>query len=194
MARKRNQPHVIILAGPNGAGKSTAAPELLADTLAITEFVNADVIARGLSGFDPDNAAMEAAAVMLQRLRELAKSRRNFAFETTLAGRTLAPWIKELRADGYAVHLHFLWLSSPDLAVARVRQRVAEGGHDVPEETIRRLYVRGIANLIHLYIPLVSTWMCYDNSLTTGYRIIAQGRGRHTVIADRDLWRRITAS
>ena len=114
------RPCVVILAGPNGAGKSTAAPELLQGELAVTEFVNADVIARGLSAFDPDRAAIAAGRVMLTRLDELARQRESFAFETTLASRSFAPWLRDLRASGYAVHLFFLWLSSADLAVQRV--------------------------------------------------------------------------
>jgi len=190
----RQRPHAIILAGPNGAGKSTAAPSLLAETLRITEFVNADVIARGLSGFAPDNAAIEAASIMYQRLHELAALGRNFAFETTLAGRTLAAWLKELHNDGYTIHLHFLWLSSADLAVARVRQRVAEGGHDVPEETVRRRYYRGIYNFRHLYRPLTSSWRCYDNSNELGYRLIALGSGDgRAVVKESEIWQRIVA-
>ena len=111
------KPSVVILAGPNGAGKSTAAPELLQGELSVREFVNADVIARGLSAFDPDGAAIAAGRVMLARLDELAHQRQSFAFETTLASRSFAPWLRDLRASGYAVHLFFLWLSSPELAV-----------------------------------------------------------------------------
>lgn len=132
------RPSIVILAGPNGAGKSTAAPELLQEELAVSEFVNADVIARGLSAFDPDRAAMAAGRVMLARLNELARQRESFAFETTLASRSFAPQLADLRASGYAVHLFLLWLSSADLAVQRVAHRVRSGGHDVPADTIRR--------------------------------------------------------
>jgi predicted ABC-type ATPase len=121
------RPSVVILAGPNGAGKSTAAPALLQGALAVNEFVNADVIARGLSAFDPDAAALAAGRVMLTRLRELAAQRTSFAFETTLASRTFAPWLRDLAASGYDVHLFFLWLSSADLAIARVADRVRNG-------------------------------------------------------------------
>jgi predicted ABC-type ATPase len=102
------RPSIVILAGPNGAGKSTVAPDLLQGTLAVSEFVNADVIASGLSAFDPDSAAITAGRVMLARIRELAEQRSSFAFETTLASRTFAPWLRELRTSGYAVHLFFL--------------------------------------------------------------------------------------
>jgi predicted ABC-type ATPase len=135
-------PSVVMIGGPNGAGKSTAARSLLRDTLAVTEFVNADVIARGLSGFRPDDSAMTAGRVMLERLRALADKRIDFAFETTMASRSFAPWLRELAGRGYQVHLVFLWLPTPDLAVQRPRA-VRSGGHDVPEETIPALYNAG---------------------------------------------------
>jgi len=133
-------PHVIVIAGPNGAGKSTTAPMLLKGTLGVTEFVNADVIAQGLSAFQPESAAFHAGRVMLERLHYLAKERVDFAFETTVASRSFAPWIAKLKQSGYTFHLVFLWLPSADFAVARVAERVRMGGHDVPEETIRRRY------------------------------------------------------
>src|SRR5262245_44459100 len=125
-------PSVVILAGPNGAGKSTVAPALLQGPLAVNEFVNADVIARGLSAFDPQSVALAAGRVMRTRLRELAAQRISFAFETTLASRSLAPWLAGLKTDGYHVHLVFLWLPSADFAVDRVAQRVKTGGHAIP--------------------------------------------------------------
>lgn len=158
------RPTVVILAGPNGAGKSTAAPELLQDVLAVNEFVNADVIARGLSAFDPEGAAITAGRVMLARIRELAEQRVSFAFETTLASRSFAPWLGHLRASGYAVHLFFLWLSSADLAVQRVAQRVAAGGHSVREDTVRRRYRVGVRNFFRLYHPIVTSWALYNAS------------------------------
>src|SRR4051794_1830916 len=121
-------PTVIILAGPNGAGKTTAARTLLAETLHLMTFVNADVIAQGLSGFDPESMAVEAGRIMLQRLHALADRRASFAFETTLAGRSYARWLRSLRGTGYTVHLVYFWLASPDLAVARVAERVRTGG------------------------------------------------------------------
>jgi predicted ABC-type ATPase len=151
------RPSVVILAGPNGAGKSTAAPDLLHGALEVNEFVNADVIARGLSAFDPDSVAIAAGRVMLARIRELAEQRVNFAFETTLASRSLAPRIRDLLASGYAIHLVFLWLSSADLAVQRVAARVAAGGHNVPEQTVRRRYQAGIRNFFGVYEPIVTT-------------------------------------
>jgi len=169
-------PHVIVIAGPNGAGKSTTAPMLLKGTLGVTEFVNADVIAQGLSAFQPESAAFHAGRVMLERLHFLAKERVDFAFETTLASRSFAPWIAKLKQSGYTFHLVFLWLPSADFAVARVAERVRMGGHDVPEETIRRRYNKGVENFFRLYRPMAGTWRMYDNSEPSWPRIIADGR------------------
>ena len=155
-------PSVIVLAGPNGAGKSTAAPALLRGRLDVRAFVNADAIARGLSGFAPESVAMQAGRVMLARLKEPAVAREDFAFETTLATRSFAPWLKALVADGYLFHLVFLWLPSAELAVARVADRVRQGGHDVPEETIRRRYTAGIQNFATLYRPIATSWPLYN--------------------------------
>jgi predicted ABC-type ATPase len=158
------RPSVVILAGPNGAGKSTAAPALLQGALNVTEFVNADVIARGLSGFNVEGAAIAAGRVMLARLRELARHRVSFAFETTLASRSLARRLVELKREGYSVHIIFLWLSSAELAIERVADRVRMGGHSVPADAIRRRYRAGVRNFLGLYEPLASTWRLYDNS------------------------------
>lgn len=158
------RPSLVILAGPNGAGKSTVAPALLHGALAVNEFVNADVIARGLSAFDPESVAIAAGRVMLARLHELADQRVSFAFESTLASRSFAPWLRDLRASGYTVHLFFLWLSSADLAVGRVADRVRAGGHDVPADAVRRRYDAGLRNFFRLYEPLASTWRLYSAS------------------------------
>ncbi len=146
-----SSPNVVVVAGPNGSGKSTAAPSLLRDYLGLTEFVNADVIAQGLAGFHAEAVAIQAGRIMRARLRELASQRIDFAFETTLASRSFAPWLRELRDSGYRVHLLFLWLSSPELAISRVSTRVQQGGHHVPEETVRRRYHRGLQNFFTLY-------------------------------------------
>ena len=188
-------PKIVIISGPNGAGKSTLAPDLVRDALGITEYVNADTIAAGLSAFAPEGAAFEAGRVMLHRLRALADEQRDFAFETTLASKTYSRWIKSLRSAGYHVGLIFLWLESADLAVERVRTRVNAGGHDIPEKTIRRRYSRGIINLTDLYLPLADTWQIYDASRDLP-KLIAQGSGnRQLEIVDPESWKRIrTAS
>ena len=162
-------PQVVVIAGPNGAGKTTIAREVLDRTLGITEFVNADTIAAGLSGFDPERAAFAAGRVMLERLHELARASPpiNFAFESTLASRTFAPWLSGLIDRGFAVHILYVWLRSPDLAIRRVKARVRKGGHGVPDDVIRRRYARSAANFFELYVPLAETfgsWRVYDNS------------------------------
>ena len=189
---RESRPAVVVLAGPNGAGKSTAGPALIRETFGITEFVNADTIAQGLSAFDPGRSAVAAGRVMLSRLRELARRRESFAFETTLASRSFAPWIKGLKRDGYVFGLLFLWLSSPELALARVRDRVLLGGHDVPENVIRRRYTTGLRNLFALYRPLATVWRVYDNTETAGPRPIAVGQESAVLqVADPVVWRKI---
>jgi predicted ABC-type ATPase len=184
-----DQPTIIVVAGPNGAGKSTAAPHLLRDTLEVGEFVNADAIAAGLSAFRPETVAVTAGRIMLARMRQLAAMRADFAFETTLASRSFAPWLARLRRDGYRVHLLFLWLCSVDLAVGRVAERVRLGGHDVPEAVVRRRYRSGLANLFRLYIPLADSWQLFDNSDATGPRPIAAGEGRSVrILGDAGIW------
>ena len=166
-----SRPNLIVIAGPNGAGKSTAAPALLRGALGVTEFVNADVIAQGLSAFDPDRAALAAGRIMLRRLQDLARQGVNFAFETTLASRSFAPWIQELSRARYQFHLVFLWLPSANFAVQRVANRVRLGGHGVPEATIRRRYRAGLYNFFRLYQPLATTWSVFDNSGDAGLLI-----------------------
>ena len=187
------RPLVIAIAGPNGAGKSTTAPSLLRDALRVTEFVNADAIAGGLSAFRPDSVAIPAGRVMLERMRQLAKIQADFAFETTLASKSFAPWLRRLKRGGYHVHVLFLWLESADLAVDRVAARVRLGGHDVPEGTVRSRYARGLRNLFGLYLPLADSWQVFDNSRVGRPRLIAAGRGeRAERIANASAWRRIT--
>ncbi len=152
------RPRMVVLAGPNGAGKSTSAEKLLQGALGVDEFVNADVVAQGLSGFAPESTAFAAGRVMLERLKYLANRRKSFGFETTLAGRWIAAWVAKLSASNYEVHLVFLWLPSEEAAVARVAQRVRLGGHDVPEPVIRRRFRAGLQNFFQLYQPLADTW------------------------------------
>jgi len=188
-----SRPLVIVIAGPNGAGKSTTAPALLRDTLQVSEFVNADTIAGGLSAFRPDSVAIAAGRAMLERIRQLAKAQVDFAFETTLASRSFAPWLARLKRSGYHVHVLFLWLESADLAVNRVAARVRLGGHDVPEGTVRRRYQRGLRNFFGLYLPLVDSWQVFDNSRAGRPQLVASGhRDRAEQVADALLWRRIT--
>jgi predicted ABC-type ATPase len=166
-------PRAIVLAGPNGAGKTTAARTVLADTLHVMTFLNADIIAQGLAGFDPDSAAIEASRIMLERLDRLAEQRQDFAFETTLAARSYAARLRQWSQHGYRLHLVYLWLISADLAVARVALRVQLGGHHVPEVTVRQRYQRSVRNFFTLYQGLPLTWQVYDNTETRSLRLIA---------------------
>jgi predicted ABC-type ATPase len=179
---------IVVVAGPNGAGKTTAAPFLLRDSFGVHEYVNADPIAAGLSAFAPESVAIAAGRVMLARIDDLARQRVSFGFETTLASRSFAPWLQRRLADGYAVHLLFLWLASPELALARVAQRVKLGGHAVPDDVVRRRYAAGLRNFFELYQPLMSTWQFYDNSDLPEPRLIATGEGDLTQVFQADLW------
>jgi predicted ABC-type ATPase len=181
-------PHLIVLAGPNGAGKSTAAPALIRDLLGIRHFVNADTIARGLSGYDPESVSLAAGRIMLARLRELAARREDFAFETTLASRSFAPWIAGLREQGYVFHLRYLWIPSPELSVVRIEGRVRDGGHHVPGDIVRRRYLGGLANFFRLYRPIADDWEMFDNS-DQPRRLIAHGRRLEDEwVYDRETW------
>ena len=184
-------PNVVIIAGSNGAGKSTIAPPLLRDTFSITEFVNSDIIAQGLSAFAPEKAAFEAGRVTLKRLKELASAFEDFAFETKLATRSYAPWLRELKASGYQLSLVFLWLESVDIAIKRVAARVAAGGHSIPEDTIRRRYERGINNLFELYMPMMNSWRVFNASPIIPKEIARYDEIGGEVFFDRDLWYRI---
>jgi predicted ABC-type ATPase len=157
------RPTVIVLGGVNGAGKTTSSRGLLAEQLTVTSFVNADEIARGLSAFAPQAAAFAAGRVMLQRINELTDERENFAFETTLAGRTYVRFLQELKRSGYAIEIHYFWRRSADLAVERVRKRVLSGGHGIPESTIRQRYERSLLNYWAHYRGRADAWYVYDN-------------------------------
>jgi predicted ABC-type ATPase len=182
------KPRAVILGEINGAGKTTASRALLAETLRITTFVNADAIAQGLSGFNPEEVALEAGRIMLERLHSLAEQRADFAFETTLAARSYAKWLRNLTARGYSTHLFYFWVCDAEFAVERVAARVRAGGHHVPPDTVRQRYGRSIRNLFELYIPHLTTWKVYDN--TAGdYRLIAEGgEGLGCLVSDAATW------
>jgi len=185
------KPTVLIVAGPNGAGKSTLAPVFLRESLSIRNYVNADTIAKGLSAFASEEQAFRAGRIMLARLRDFATEGLSFAFETTLATRSYAPWLRRLAAGGYHVKVVFLSLRSADLAVARVQARVRAGGHDVAEGVVRRRYIRGVRNFVNLYTPLASQWSVLDNSTTTPPHLLARGSFKSTLyVADQEGWDR----
>ncbi len=165
---------IIIIAGPNGAGKTTFAREFLPNEADCPIFINADLIAAGFSPFRPELAALKAARMMLEEITEHSKRGDDFAFETTLAGRTFLRMFRQWRRDGYRVELIFLALASPEEAIARVAARVAQGGHLVPDEAVRRRFFVGRDNFQTIYRQEVTCWWKYDNS---GYepKLIAQG-------------------
>lgn len=158
------KPVVYVIAGPNGSGKTTFAREFLPRLDANFEFVNADSIAGGLSTFAPYTAAIEAGRLSLLRIRQLAQKRKNFGFETTLAGVTYAHLLKDLKRRGYVIRIYFLWLRDVNLALRRIAERVRDGGHNVPEADVRRRYAVGLRNLFTLYRPLADFLTIVDNS------------------------------
>ncbi|MEI6678875.1 MAG: zeta toxin family protein [Mariniphaga sp.] len=157
-------PNLYIISGCNGAGKTTASYSVLPDMLDCKEFVNADEIARGLSPFQPNKVAIEAGRIMLNRIHELMVQKVDFAFETTLSTRSYRNFVKEAQLNGYFVTLVYFWLNSVDLAIERVHRRVLAGGHDIPEDTIRRRYGSGLQNLSKIYQPICDYWLIFDNS------------------------------
>jgi predicted ABC-type ATPase len=171
-----NDKRILIIAGPNGAGKTTFAQEFLIGEAGCPIFVNADLIAAGISPFSPELAAVRAGRIMLDQIHEHVRKGESFAFETTLSGRIYMRLIPSWQTQGYVVKLFFLQLPSPEMAIARVRQRVAAGGHNVPEDVIRRRFDAGLRNFSQIYRPLVDEWVLYDNSgdeparLDEGYR------------------------
>ncbi|WP_116787183.1 zeta toxin family protein [Flavobacterium psychrotrophum] len=155
---------LYVIAGCNGAGKTTASFTILPEILNCKEFVNADEIARGLSPFQPETVAFEAGRIMLNRINELLKEGKTFAIETTLATKSYKSKILEAQQSGYKVTLLFFWLENVDMAITRVATRVSEGGHNIPEDVIRRRYMGGIKNLFSIYIDIVDEVIVVDNS------------------------------
>ncbi|MEO6193130.1 MAG: zeta toxin family protein [Thermoanaerobaculia bacterium] len=188
-----NQPNVYIVAGPNGAGKSTFARLFLPDYADCREFVNADLIAAGLSPFNPESLAIEAGRLMLGRIETLARSRVDFGFETTLAGRSHLALLAKLRSEGYRTHIFFLWLPTPELAMERVRDRVLAGGHSVPEETVRRRFTRGLSNFFHLYQPLLDSYLIFDTSKNSPRLIASRVEDQMPIVLDPMTFGRIQA-
>ncbi len=160
----RDAPRILIIAGPNGAGKTTFAKTFLPKEADCLNYVNADLIAAGLAPFQPELVAFQAGRIMLAELERLVAARFNFAFETTLSGRSFARKIPEWQSLGYVVDLIFLKLRTVRLAQRRVRARVRQGGHSIPSSVIRRRFVAGWSNFQFLYRPLVDNWLLYDNS------------------------------
>lgn len=179
-------PKLYIIAGCNGAGKTTASFTILPEVLGCKEFINADEIAKGLSPFQPESVAVQAGRIMLARMDELLQKGETFAFETTLATKSYKQKIEWAQANGYEVTLLFFWLDSPNIAKKRVAQRVAEGGHNIPLETIERRYYNGIANLFTIYIDMVDICYIFDNSEGRKELIAQKERHKDIVIYNND--------
>ncbi len=180
-----SQPTVYVIAGPNGAGKTTFASRYLPQFAGCREFVNADLIAAGLSPFNPESQSAAAGRLMLDRIDELSAAQTTFGFETTLAGRAHARRLRAMKTDfGYRVSMFFIWLPSVDQAIARVATRVREGGHNIPESTIRRRYDLGIKNFASLYIPVLDEWFVYNGSSRPAEIMVGQQDGNRRVYDD----------
>lgn len=185
--------NLYIISGCNGAGKTTASFTVLPEILDCSEFVNADEIARGLSPFNPNSVAIDAGKLMLQRIENLLRCNETFSIETTLATRSYVNLVKRAQEKGYRVCLLFFWLNSPELAMKRVAERVRKGGHDIPQDIIKRRYTLGIKNLFKLFIPIVDYWTIYDNSGINRTKI-ASGQSNHSsIIYNRELYDKMFA-
>ena len=183
--------HLYVIAGSNGAGKTTFAREFLPDYAHCRRFINPDLIAAGLSPFDPSAAAAEAGKVVLNEVQRAIHAGESFAFESTLSGRTYLRILRQAREAGFALHLFYLWIPSVDLALARIKDRVEAGGHNVPEPDVRRRYSRSLRNLFLLYGPEMSTIHFFDNSGETPNLIFKEEAGKITVL-NRPLYTKIT--
>ena len=185
---------LYIIAGCNGAGKTTASFTILPEVLECKEFINADEIAKGLSPFQPESVAMQAGRIMLARMDELLQKGETFAFETTLATKSYKQKIEWAQANGYEVTLLFFWLRNVTMAKERVAQRVAEGGHSIPSETIERRYHNGIANLFAIYIDMVDICYIFDNSEGERTPIAKKYKGGKEIIYNTDLYNQMKSS
>lgn len=184
-------PRLYIISGCNGAGKTTASYSLLPEMLDCSEFVNSDEFAKSLSPFSPEKASIQASKLMLKKIRYMLKKNKDFAVETTLATRTLLKTAKIAQNAGYTVTLLYFWLNSPELAIERVKARVEAGGHDIPEETIRRRYHVGIDYFFHYYAPICERWILADNSQIP-FRVIAEGSKNDVInIRDNDVYEKV---
>jgi predicted ABC-type ATPase len=182
---------VYIIAGPNGSGKTTFARTFLPEYAKCDRFINADLIAAGLSPFSPQQVAIKSGKLVLEQIREYSDSGVDFGFETTMSGVTYLQYFKMLKEKGYRIHIYFLWLPSSQLAIARVKDRVLQGGHDVPTADIKRRFERSVERFFKNYRPLAEQWMLFDNSQSKP-RLIARKQSAYIDIIDKKLFAKIT--
>jgi predicted ABC-type ATPase len=185
-------PTLYLIAGPNGAGKTTFASRFLPEESGELEFVNVDLIARGLSPFDPEAAAAAAGRIALTRVGRLIQERKTFAWETTLSGRTTKAWVRRAKEAGYFIKLVFLWIQSLEESMERIRRRVREGGHGVPPEDVRRRFLKTLRNFFNDFCPLADAWKLFDNSRDS-LRLVAVRKNGRSVFRDRSLFGAICA-
>lgn len=185
--------NLYIIAGCNGAGKTTASYTILPEILNCKEFVNADEIAKGLSPFQPEKVSFEAGRIMLNRIDELLQKEVDFAFETTLSAKSYLSIVKKARNQGYFVTLIFFWLNSVELAKQRVKIRVSEGGHNIPEDVIERRYTRGIKNFFDIYLNNCDNVMLFDNSNKLPVLIAEKEINEEIQIIDENLFNKINS-
>ncbi len=182
--------NVYIIAGPNGAGKTTFAKQFLPLYAKCKNFVNADLIAQGLAPFSPESAAIKAGRILLEQIHQLANERIDFAFESTLSGKSYIPFLKDLKSKGYTVHIFFLWVPDINLSLARVKERVASGGHNVPAKDVRRRFVKSFYNFLNYYRPLADHWNIINNSTIPPF-VIVRGEFDSMEILDEVLYNNI---
>ena len=176
-------PKMYIISGCNGSGKTTASYTLLPEMLECSQFVNSDEFAKSLSPFNPSEASVSASRYMLQKIYYLLENHLDFCVETTLATRSLLGIINEAKSRGYTINILYFWLKSPEMAIQRVKNRVAAGGHNVPEATIRRRYRSGLRHFFEVYSSISDRWMLADNTVTP-FKLIAQGWKNNMVVQD----------
>ncbi len=177
-------PTLYIIGGPNGVGKTTFADEYLPDEIKKLEFINADLIARGLSPYDPEAVAIEAGKIALKRIKELIAQKASFTWETTMSGKSAVVWLRKARESGYILKAYFLWVRHPDTTITRIRQRVTEGGHNIPEDVSRRRFFKTIQNFVSIYRPIIHNWKLFQNE-HPGPRLLALEKYGRLIVRDR---------
>ena len=185
-------PTIYVIAGPNGVGKTTFADRYLPDEAKQVEFVNADLIARGLSPYDPDVVAMEAGRIALGRIRQLIADKFGFTWETAMSGRSAAVWLCEAEAAGFTVKCYFLWVKDVGITMNRIRFRVSEGGHNIPDDVAKRRFVKTLQNFFQVYRPLFDSWKLYENDLGAP-RLLAVQKQERLALRERPAFEKLLA-